>query len=200
VTTSGERGRPANAGRAIALMAAALLLLTACGSSSKTGNTETPPTSATSAAQQSSTSAASRPGSATGTPSQKPCDLLTRGIAEDALGVTVGEPSQTPGEGNATCTYKGTDTSKTAMVYLTTYAAKGSVTVLDQAAAQFANARPVDGVGDAARISLEEHAIGVLDGDVVFGIGLIPPSTGQAIAPVTESQMVELANAVLAGT
>lgn len=139
----------------------------------------------------------SAPSSGSGTPSTKPCDLLTKTIAEDALGIPVGDPAQVPGAGNETCNYRARDTSVTAMVYLTTYAATGSEAVLDQAAAQFANAHPVDGVGDAARVSIEEHAIGVLKGDIVFGIGLILPGAGQGITPVTEAQMVKLADAVL---
>ena len=49
------------------------------------------------------------------------------------------------------------------------------------------------------RVSLDDHAIGVLKGDFVFAIGMILPSDGQALAPVTEKQMVDVANAVLAG-
>lgn len=139
------------------------------------------------------------PGSGSGTPSRKPCDLLTKQIAEQALGIPVGAPTQAPGQGNETCNYDAADKSVLARVYLTTYAVKGSVAVLDQAAAQFTNAYAVEGVGDAARVSIEEHAIGVLKGDFVFAIGLIPPSHGQDITPVTEQQMVKLANAVLAG-
>jgi hypothetical protein len=137
-------------------------------------------------------------GSGFGTPSRKPCVLLTKQIAEQALGIPVGAPHEAPGQGNETCNYPAADTSQIARVYLTTYAAIGSVAVLDQAAAQFTNAHAVDGVGDAARVSLEDHAIGVLKGDLVFGIGLIPPSQAQDITPVTEQQMIKLANAVLA--
>jgi hypothetical protein len=198
VTTRRECSLHSRTGVAIALTATALLLLPACGSSAKSDGSAPTPSTTANRGDQPSTSVRNPPGSATGKPSHKPCDLLTRPIAEDALGVAVGEPVKTPGEGNETCTYKGTDKTKTAMVYLTTYAAKGSVAVLDQAAAQFANAHAVDGVGDAARVSVDDHAIGVLEGDVVFGIGLIPPSSGQGITPVTESQLVDLANAVRA--
>ena len=54
-------------------------------------------------------------------------------------------------------------------------------------------------LADAARVSIEDHTIGVLDGDFVFGLTLIPPSQGQDLAPVTEAQLVTIANAVLAG-
>ena len=146
------------------------------------------------------TTTVTRPaGSVSGAPSRRPCDLLTKTIAEAALGIPAGAPTHTPGQGNETCTYRAADAPETAMVFLTTYAAKGTDAVLDQAAAQFANAYAVDGVGDAARVSIEEHAIGVLKGDIVFGIGLIPPGPGQGITPVTEAQMIKLATAVLAG-
>ncbi len=49
------------------------------------------------------------------------------------------------------------------MVYLTTYAAKGTTAALS------------------------------------FVVGLIPPSRGQVLTPVTAAQMVKLANASLAG-
>jgi hypothetical protein len=138
-------------------------------------------------------------GTASGTPSRKPCDLLTKKIAEETLGIPVGAAQEAPGEGNETCSYGAADTSQLARVYLTTYAVKGSVAVLDQAAAQFKNASAISGVGDAARVSIEDHAIGVLKGDLVFGAGLIPVSQGQTIAPVTKEQMATLASAVLAG-
>ncbi|MEO8696397.1 MAG: DUF3558 family protein [Acidimicrobiales bacterium] len=159
------------------------------------GSTKTEIAAPTTPATPTTVNAAS--GTASGTPSRKPCDLLTKKIAEEALGIAVGAPTQAPGQGNETCNYRATDTSVTAMVYLTTYAAKGSTAALDQAAAQFKNAYAVNGVGDAARVSVDEHAIGVLKGDFVFAVGLIPPSRGQVITPVTEAQMVKLANAVL---
>ena len=123
---------------------------------------------------------------------------MTKQIAEDALGVAVGDAKDVPGQGNETCAYSGTDPSLHAKVLLTTYASTGSVAVLDDAATQFTNAVAVDGVADAARVSLEDHAIGVLKDDFVFAMTLIPSITGSDIAPVTEAQMVTLANAVLA--
>ena len=145
------------------------------------------------------TTASNATGTGSGTPSRKPCDLLTKTIAEEALGIPVGAPMQAPGEGNETCNYPAADKAQIARVYLTTYAVKGSLPVLNQAATQFKNAYAVNGVGDAARVSIEDHVIGVLKGDFVFGIGMIPVSQGQTIAPVTEAQLVKLANAVLAG-
>lgn len=135
-------------------------------------------------------------GSGTGTPSRKPCDLLSKKIAEDALGVPVGDPKDFPGQGNDTCGYTTAD--GVGQVLLTTYAAKGTTAALDQAATQFTNAYAVNGVGDAARVSLEDHAIGVLTGDFVFGMALMLPGSDQDVTPVTEAQLVKLANAVLA--
>ncbi len=123
---------------------------------------------------------------------------MTKKIAEDALGVAVGDAKDVPGEGNETCVYSGADKAAIAKVLLTTYSTPGTTAGLDQAAAQFKNAYAVNGVADAARVSIEDHTIGVLDGDFVFGLTLIPPSQGQDLAPVTEAQLVTIANAVLA--
>ena len=151
----------------------------------------------TAAATTTTTTAPAPAGSGSGTPSRKPCDLLTKDIAETALGVPVAPAKQTPGQANETCSYRVADKSSVATVFLTTYAAKGTEALLDAAAAQFTKAYAVDGVGDAARVSLEDHAIGVLKGDVVIAIGLIPPSNGTDIAPVTEAQLVNVAKAVV---
>ncbi|MEO5843102.1 MAG: DUF3558 family protein [Acidimicrobiales bacterium] len=185
-----------------------MTVFAACGGDSNGEGEKTAPSGATAASESNaaaptasttSTAVTAASGSGSGTPSRKPCDLLSKRIAEDALGVPVAAPTQVPGPGNETCNYRATDTSVTAMVYLTTYTAKGTTAALDQAAAQFKNAYAVSGVGDAARVSIDEHAIGVLKGDFVFAVGLIPPTKGQTITPVTEAQMVKLANAVLAG-
>ena len=145
---------------------------------------------------QTSTTVNSAAGAGSGTPSRKPCDLLSKKIAEDALDVPVGDPKDFPGQGNETCAYTTAD--GTGQVLLTTYAVKGTTAALDQAATQFTNAYAVDGVGDAARVSLEDHAIGVLTGDFVFGMALVLPGSDQDVTPVTEAQLVKLANAVLA--
>ena len=189
----------------IAVAGAALTLLAACGG----GSGGTKPTSANGAGGSASSKGASTtapvqvtttvksaasPGS--GTPSRKPCDLLTKKIAEDALGVQVGGPKDFPGQGNETCGYTTAD--GVGQVLLTTYGAKGTAVALDQAAKAFTNAYAVEGVGDAARVSLEDHAIGVLRGDFVFGMALMLPGPDQNITPVTEAQLVKLANALLA--
>jgi hypothetical protein len=198
---------------AATLAAATMALLTSCGGSSDTsaasssaeGAASASTASASTAASASSTSSGEAPttttpasGSASGTPSRNPCDLLTKKIAEDALGVAVADAKDVPGQGNETCVYSGADKATLAKVLLTTYSTPGTAAGLDQAAAQFKNAYAVNGVADAARVSIEDHTIGVLDGDFVFGVTLIPPSQGQDIAPVTEAQLVTIANAVLA--
>lgn len=177
----------------------AAVLFAGCGSSG--GGTAVAKTTASAGAGAgaTTTTAADASDSGTGTPSRKPCDLLTKAIAETALGGAVRDAKQSSGPGNATCSYRVVDNTSIAQVYLTTYAAKGTEPLLDAAAAQFANAYAVEGVGDAARVSLDAHAIGVLKGDMVIAIGFIPPSDGQGLAPVTEKQLVGVATAVVAG-
>jgi hypothetical protein len=177
----------------------AAVVLAACGSSGGRGAGGATTTRSGSGAATTTTSAPAPAGSASGTPSRNPCDLLTQNIAETALGVPVAAPRQAPGQGNETCSYRATDNSLRATVFLTTYAAKGTEAGLDAAATQFTKSYAVNGVGDAARVSIADHAIGVLKGDVVIAIGLIPPSSGQAIAPVTEAQLVNVAKAVVLG-
>ncbi len=189
--------------RGVVVAVTMLLLLAACGGGDDK-KTAAPgavdqTTTTVAGATSTTTSVSVTTGTASGTPSRKPCDLLTKKIAEEALGIPVGAPMQAPGEGNETCNYPAADKAQIARVYLTTYAVKGSLPVLNQAATQFKNAYAVNGVGDAARVSIEDHVIGVLKGDFVFGVAMIPVSQGQTIAPVTEAQLVKLANAVLAG-
>ena len=181
-------------------MGAAALFAACGGSGSKSG---TPDDNATTsiAAGANPTSSSLPPatsGTASGAPSHKPCDLLTKAIAETALGGPVRDAKQSSGPGNETCSYRVVDNTSIAQVYVTTYAAKGTEAGLDAAAAQFKNAYAVDGVGDAARVSLEDHAIGVLKGDVVIGIGMIAPGNDQGLAPVTEKQLVDVAKSVAA--
>ena len=189
----------------IAVAGAGLALLTACGggsggakptSASGAGGSASSEGASTSAPAQLTTTLNSAASPGSGSPSRKPCDLLTKKIAEDALGVPVGGPKDFPGQGNETCGYTTAD--GVGQVLLTTYAAKGTAAALDQAAKSFTNAYAVEGVGDAARVSLEDHAIGVLRGDFVFGMALMLPGSDQNITPVTEAQLVKLADALLA--
>jgi len=114
------------------------------------------------------TAAGGIPAAPVGGPVTDPCALLTPDVAAAALGVPVGDPTTQPGEGNSTCSYAPADGSAKGFVLLTTYAVTGTQAVLDGAAQEFPGAIPVDGVGDAARVSVQAQVIGVLSGDVVF--------------------------------
>jgi hypothetical protein len=128
-----------------------------------------------------------------------PCDLLTAAIATQALGVPAGEPITQPGEGNTTCAYRPADPGAQGMVVLTLYGVSGSEAVLDAAALQFPGAEPVDGLGDAARVSVQSQVIGVLTGSTVFAIGLYLQQADGQLLPVTKDQLVAVAHAVLDG-
>ena len=155
------------------------------------GTSGTAPTS-----EEVSTTSASAPvADATG----DPCDLLTTAIATQALGVPAGEPITQPGEGNTTCAYRPADPGAQGMVVLTLYGVSGSEAVLDAAALQFPGAEPVDGLGDAARVSVQSQVIGVLTGSTVFAIGLYLQQADGQLLPVTKDQLVAVARAVLAG-
>jgi hypothetical protein len=132
-------------------------------------------------------------------PTSDPCDLLTAAAAAQALGMPVGEPITQPGEGNTTCAYRPADPGVQGMVVLTLYGVSGSVAILDAAAVQFPGAEPVDGLGDAARVSVQSQVIGVLSGSTVFAIGLYPQQTDGQLLPVTKDQLVAVAHAVLDG-
>jgi hypothetical protein len=124
---------------------------------------------------------------------------LTAAVASQALGVPVGDKLTQPGEGNTTCGYRPADPAAQGFVSLTLYGVTGSKAVLDAAATQFPDAEPVDGVGDAAVLSMQTQAIGVLNGDTVFALGLFPQQADGKLAPITKDQLITLARAVLAG-
>ena len=123
---------------------------------------------------------------------------MTKQIAEDALGVAVGDAKDVPGEGNETCVYSGADKTTVAKVLLTTYSTPGTTAGLDQAAAQFTNAYAVDGVADAARVSIEDHTIGVLEGDFRVRPHADPAQPRSGPRSGHRGQLVTVANAVLA--
>ncbi|MEO5724205.1 MAG: hypothetical protein ABIQ39_02875 [Ilumatobacteraceae bacterium] len=128
-----------------------------------------------------------------------PCDLLTAAIASQALGVAVGNKITQSGKGNTTCGYRPADPTAQGFVSLTLYGVTGSEVVLDAAAAQFPDAESVDGVGDAARLSMRSQAIGVLTGSTVFAVGLFPQKADGQLVPITKDQLIAVARAVLAG-
>ncbi|MGI9053563.1 MAG: DUF3558 family protein, partial [Ilumatobacteraceae bacterium] len=122
--------------------------------------TSVAPTGGSAAAATSPTTAAGGVSAApVGGPVTDPCALLTPEVAAAALGVAVGDPTTQPGEGNSTCSYMPAD-GTAGFVLLTTYTATGTEAVLDTAAQAFPGAVPVDGVGDAARVSVEAQVIG----------------------------------------
>ena len=156
-----------------------------------TGSSETAPTPEVAATTSAPVPAAD--------PTSDPCDLLTAAAAAQALGMPVGEPITQPGEGNTTCAYRPADPGAQGMVVLTLYGVTGSVAILDAAALQFPGAEPVDGLGDAARVSVQSQVIGVLTGSTVFAIGLYPQQADGQLLPVTKDQLVAAAHAVLDG-
>jgi len=133
------------------------------------------------------------------TPSSDPCDLLTAAVAGQALGMAVGDKSTQPGEGNTTCGYRPADPAAQGFVSLTLYGVTGSEAILNSAAQQFPDAEAVDGIGDAALLSMQGQAIGVLSGTTVFALGLFPQQADGQLVPVTKDQLIALAHAVLAG-
>jgi hypothetical protein len=136
---------------------------------------------------------------ATDGPITDPCALLTASVATAALGVAVGEPLRQPGEGNETCAFHPADTAAKGFVYLTTYSAEGSPELLAEAATTFRDAESVDGLGDAAVVSLEGQAVGVLFGHTVFALGLILQSSDGQVQPITKDQLIAAARSVLDG-
>ncbi len=135
----------------------------------------------------------------TATTTGDPCHLLTATIASQALGTPVGDKITQAGEANVTCGYRPADLTEHGFVSLTLYEVAGSEAVLDAASAQFPDSESVDGVGDAARVSVQGQAIGVLVGSSVFAIGLFPQQANGQLVPVTKDQLIALASAVLAG-
>lgn len=141
----------------------------------------------------------SAPAPAVAAPTADPCDLLTAAVATKALGVPVGEKITQPGQGNTTCAYRPADPGAQGIVTLTLYGVTGSEAVLDTAALQFPDAVAVDGVGDAARVSVQGQAIGVLTGQTVFAVGLFLQNPDGSLIPISQDQLVAVARAVLDG-
>ncbi|MCU1360080.1 MAG: hypothetical protein JWN99_1369 [Ilumatobacteraceae bacterium] len=129
-----------------------------------------------------------------------PCALLTASVAAAILAQPVGESITQPGEGNTTCGYRPADPAAQGFVSLTLYSVAGTEAVLDAAASgAFPDAKAVDGVGDAARVSMQGQAIGVLTGRTVFALGVFPQAADGQLLPVTEDQLIAAAHAVLDG-
>lgn len=134
--------------------------------------------------------------SATGKPKTDPCDLLTKGMAEAALGVPVGKPKEQPGEGNLTCYYTPADGTKNVFALLTTYAASGEKALMTATSA-FPDAKRVPDLGDASIVSRQGHAIGVAVDDLIFAISVLKADSLTEDPAVVEAQLVTLANTVV---
>lgn len=201
---------------AMACSSALLIGLTAaCGGSEAKSANSVPPAAAATAAPATPTTevvtaslgtipttdagATTPAASSVARPTSDPCDLLTAAVATKALGVPVGEKITQPGQGNTTCAYRPADSAAQGIVTLTVYGVTGSEAVLDTAALQFPDAVPVDGVGDAARVSVQGQAIGVLSGQMVFALGLFLQQPDGSLLPVSKDQLVAAARAVLDG-
>jgi hypothetical protein len=172
-----------------------LLLLSAC----QKGGATTSAKQATAAPTGAATSAApvtDSPGTGTGTPKTDPCQLLTKGMAEGALGLAVGPATTTRLPGSVTCFYKPADGRPNVFVLLTTYAASGKA-ALATATKTFRDATPVPNLGDAALVSRQAHAIGVSVGNLLFAVSMLRPD-GLSVPPaVSEAQLITLARTVV---
>lgn len=128
-----------------------------------------------------------------------PCELLTESMAEGSLGLAVGAPTKTPGEGNVTCLYTPADGRPNVMVLLTTYAESGEAK-LAEITKMFPDAAPVDDLGDAAIVSRRGHAIGVSIDGLLFGMSLMREDAFDVDPAVSEAQLITLAHLVVAAT
>ncbi len=131
--------------------------------------------------------------------STDPCSLLSPDIAAAAIGSPVGDPKQVTDKGNASCLYHAADSSINRLVYLTTYAVVGSPSILAAAAATFRDAETVAGLGDAADVSVQSQAVGVLVGTTVFALGVVQQNADGTLQLLTKDQLVAVARAVLDG-
>jgi hypothetical protein len=183
----------------------ALLAVSGCGAASTSDNPDA--VASATASDPASSSATSSPddgatdnpaggAKATGDPRTDPCSLLTRSIAEKALGMKVGAPTTTPGEGNVTCSYSPADGRPNVFVLLTTYAASGKA-ALTSATKAFPDATAVPGLGDSALVSRKGHAIGVSQGDLIFGMSLLRPDSLDIAPDAVEAQLVAVARSVV---
>jgi hypothetical protein len=176
-----------------------LALLGACGDggSDSSDTDATDPATSSSAPSDPVTSADPVPTeSATGEPKTDPCDLLTKGMAEAALGVPVGKPKEQAGEGNLTCYYTPADGTKNVYALLTTYAASGEKALMT-ATSEFPDAKRVPDLGDAAIVSRQGHAIGVAVDDLIFAISILKEDSLTEDPAVVEAQLVTLASTVV---
>lgn len=169
--------------------AAAILLVLLLGACAKSAEGTTP------TKQDAVAATASAPGEG-GTSKTDPCELLTKAMAEGALGVAVGPPTQTPAEGTSSCTYAPSDGRPNVFVLLTVYAHTGAAGMVEATKA-FRDPTVVPDLGDAAIVSPIGHAIRVSTGDLLFGISLVRPDALDVPPAVGKAQLITLARSVL---
>ena len=175
----------------------AVLLLAACGGDDTTATPKKDTATSTSATATATESAVSPSEEATGAPAIKPCDLLTKEIAQDALGKPVGEPTNQQGPGNSTCVYTPAGGADSSLVMLTTYESVGEE-ALAAAVQAFPDAKPVADLGDAAYVSAVSHSIGVSDGDLLFSMTVVTMDAAMDAAPdEVVAKLTDLARSVL---
>jgi hypothetical protein len=174
-------------------------LCAGCGggdSDADKADADSPPSSAAA-----SDSASAEPGEvsaepAEGDPATDPCELFTQEMAEAALDAPVGPATKQPGEGNVTCYYTPADGSANVFALLTTYVGSGE-DALATATAEFPDARPVQGLGDAAFVSRQGHAIGVAVDDLLFAMSLLKADAFTGDPAVAEAELIEAAHVVV---
>lgn len=185
--------------RSLAAVTAVLLLLLLSGCQSDDTPGAVNPDAATTATDSDTSVPAtemSPPDPGDGSDITDPCELLTGGMAEAALGVPVGPPETTSLPGNVTCFYIPADDRPNVFVLLTTYEDSG-VAALRAATKEFPDAEPVPDLGDAAYVSPRGHAIGVSDGDLVFAMSLLRPDGLEMPLATIRAQLITLAGTVV---
>ncbi|MEO5900345.1 MAG: hypothetical protein ABIR68_09460 [Ilumatobacteraceae bacterium] len=200
VTSSADNDAARGAGSVPVVGATAVAIDGSSTSAPATGvSVAIPASDATTVATTVATSAQSpSTGNPAGSPTD-PCTLLSPGIAAAAIGTPVGDPKKVTDKGNASCLYHAADPSLNRLVYLTTYAVVGSPAILAAAAATFRDAQPVPGLGDAAAVSVQSQAVGVLVGTTVFALGVVEQNADGTLQLLTQDQLVAVARAVLDG-
>jgi hypothetical protein len=167
------------------------------GTSSTASHDAVAPTSAATATAAATTDPVTAPvAQGVGTPKTDPCTLLTKGIAEGALGLAVGPPAKVALPGNVTCAYHPADGRPNVFVLLTTYTGSGKAALL-AATKKFPDATPVPNLGDAAYVSRRAHAIGVSVGDLIFGMSLLRVDGLDTAPAVIEAQLITVARTVV---
>ena len=123
--------------------------------------------------------------------------MLTKEIAEDALGEPVGESQFQLGEDSVSCGYGPADNEDSSLVVLTTFPPAGR-NAFDKGLADFPNAKRVPNLGTRSFVSAETFSIGVSDEDLLFTLTIVSPGLLDAAPSVVEEKLIKLARAVFA--